>query len=140
MINIHIPPGVESGQQIRYEGMGDASIPSLKPGDLFVNIVVRPHREFRREGTSLVVEKEISVWDAMLGSSVEIQTLDNKTLSITVPSGTQPETIFSCKGEGLPNIRTRQRGNLLIKIKVRIPKNLTTEQKQKMEEFKKDGI
>ncbi len=140
MINIAIPPGIDHGQQIRYEGMGDDSIAGLRAGDLFVNVLVRPHPTFRREGTSLIFEKEISVWDAMLGTSLDIETLDKKTLSITIPAGTQPETVLSCRGEGLPNMRTRQRGNLLIKVKIHIPRNLTNDQKQSIEEFKKNGF
>jgi DnaJ-class molecular chaperone len=140
MINIQIPPGIEHGQQIRYEGMGDNSISNLRPGDLFVNVLVKDHSRFKREGTSLILEKEISVWDAILGSALEIETLDQKTLSITVPAGTQPETVFSCRGEGIPNMRTRQRGNLLIKIKVKIPKNLNNEQLSIIQQFKINGI
>jgi DnaJ-class molecular chaperone len=140
IINIAIPPGIENGQQIRYEGMGDNSIPSLRPGDLIVNVIVRPHPTFRREGTSLILEKEVAVYDAILGSFLEIKTLDNKTLSIDIPPGTQPETVFSCKGEGLPHMRTRQRGNLLIKIKVKIPKNLSAKQLELIQEFKNHGI
>ena len=140
IINISIPPGIEHGQQIRYEGMGDNSISNLRPGDLLVNVLIRNHPVFKREGTSLIFEKEISVWDAILGTSLDIKTLDNKTLSITIPAGTQPETILSCRGEGLPHMRSRQRGNLLIKIKVKIPKNLTADQKQSIEKFKNNGI
>jgi DnaJ-class molecular chaperone len=140
IINIAIPPGIENGQQIRYEGMGDNSIPSLRAGDLIVNVIVRPHPTFKREGTSLILEKEVAVYDAILGSFLEIKTLDNKTLSINIPPGTQPETVFSCKGEGLPHMRTRQRGNLLIKIKVNIPKNLSPKQLELIQEFKNHGI
>ena len=140
IINIAIPPGIEHGQQIRYEGMGDDSIPSLRPGDLFVNVLIRNHPIFRREGTSLIFEKEISVWDAILGTTLNIKTLDEKTLSITIPAGTQPDTVLSCRGEGLPHMRTKQRGNLLIKVKVKIPKNLTADQKQSIENLKNNGI
>jgi DnaJ-class molecular chaperone len=136
MINIQIPPGIEHGQQIRYEGMGDDSIPGLKPGDLLVNIVVREHGRYRREGTSLIIEREVSVWDALLGASIEIQTLDRKTLSMSLPSGTQPDTVMSCKGEGLPNMRTRQRGNLLIRIKVIVPKLINPEQINLIQQIK----
>lgn len=128
MININIPPGMQTGQQIRYEGMGDNSIQGLRPGDLIVNVVVRPHHKFQRDGNSLIYVHTISVWDAMLGSKISIETLDKKTLDITIPAGTQPETVLSCRGEGLPDMRSRQKGNLLIKIKVDIPKNLSTDQ------------
>jgi DnaJ-class molecular chaperone len=128
MINIQIPPGIEHGQQIRYEGMGDHSITNLKPGDLLVNVFVKEHSIFKRENTSLILDKELDVWDAILGTPIEILTLDKKTLTITVPPGTQPDTVLSCRGEGLPNMRTRQRGNLLIKIKVVVPRLLNSDQ------------
>jgi curved DNA-binding protein len=140
MINIQIPPGIEHGQQIRYEGMGDNSIAGLRPGDLLVNVLVRTHNRFKREGTSLIVEREVDVWDALLGADIDIQTLDNKTLSIKIPPGTQPETVLSCKGEGLPNMRTRQRGNLLIRIKVVVPKILNPEQIKQIQQIKQGKI
>ena len=139
VINIQIPPGIEHGQQIRYEGMGDNSIPDVRAGDLIVNVLIRNHTTFKREGTSLIVEKQVSVWDALLGTSVNIETLDQKTLSINIPVGTQPDTVMSCRGEGLPHMRTRQRGNLLIKIKVVVPKELTISQKQMIEQIR-NGI
>ena len=136
VVNISIPAGIEHGQQIRYQGMGDDSVAGIRPGDLMVNIYIRPHREYRREGDTLYCERQVSVWEALLGSKVSIKTLDGKNLDITVPPGTQPETVLSCKGEGLPNIRSKQRGNLLIKVKVVIPKNLTLEQLQLVEKLK----
>jgi len=139
IINISIPAGIENGQQIRYQGMGDASIAGIHPGDLIVNIRVAPHPIFRREGDSLTVEKTISAWDAMLGCNLDLQTIDGKSLNITVPPGTQPETVLSCRNEGLPNMRNRQRGNLLIKIKVVVPRNLTATQIASIENLK-NGI
>lgn len=139
IINIQVPPGIEHGQQIRYEGMGDNSIPDIRPGDLIVNVLIRNHSTFKREGTSLIIEKEVSVWDALIGTSINIQTLDQKILNINIPAGTQPETVMSCRGEGLPQMRTRQRGNLLIKIKVVVPKDLTISQKQLVEQIR-NGI
>jgi DnaJ-class molecular chaperone len=140
MINISIPPGIEDMQQIRYEGMGDNSISGIRPGDLIVNVRVIPHPIFKREGDSLIIEKSISVWDALLGCNISISTIDSKTLSIMIPPGTQPETIMSCKGEGLPSMRTRSRGNLLIKIKVEIPKRLTDSQKVLISQAMNNGI
>ena len=139
IITIEIPGGIEHGQQIRYGGMGDNSIPDVRPGDLIVNVLISRHPLFRREGDSLIFEKSISAWEAMLGTNLDIITLDRKNLSITIPPGTQPETVLSCRGEGLPNVRTRQRGNLLVKVKVSIPKNLSIEQMQKIKVLK-DGI
>lgn len=122
IINIAIPQGIEEGQQIRYQGMGDNSIPNIPAGDLIVNVRILPHSTFRREGDNLVIDKYITVWDALLGTKIDISTLDKKSLEITVPAGSQPETVLSCRNEGLPNMRSKLRGNLLIKVKVKIPK------------------
>ncbi len=139
MINISIPPGVEHGQQIRYEGMGDNSIRNLRPGDLIVNIMIRQHPLFRRNGTDLAIDQTISVWDAILGTTLSITTLDNKQLDVTVPPGTQPETVLSCNSHGLPHIRSKHRGELLKRIKVMVPRNISEEMLEKVKNIK-DGI
>lgn len=140
MINIVIPAGIEHGQQIRYEGMGDDSIQGIRAGDLIVNVLIKQHARFQREHTSLIIEQQISVWDAVLGTTLTILTLDNKTLNITLPAGTQPDTVLSCRGEGLPNMRNRQRGNLLLKIKVHVPQNLSEDQRTQIQQLKQQGI
>jgi len=140
IINISVPPGIEEGQQIRYQGMGDNSIPHIQPGDLLVNIRILPHAEFRREGSNIILDKTVSVWDAILGCSLTIKTLDHKTLQISVPAGTQPETVLSCKNEGLPLMRNQRRGNLLIKIKVEIPKNIGHQMKAAVEKLKNNDV
>ena len=132
MINIAIPAGIEHGQQIKYEGMGDDAIRELRPGDLIVNVNVRPHAKFRREHNDVVLEKSVSVWDAIIGSGLDIETLDGKVLTINVPQGTKHGTILSCRGEGLPIMRSKNRGNLLIMIKVDMPKNLSEAQLDKI--------
>jgi DnaJ-class molecular chaperone len=139
IVNVSIPPGVQHGQQIRYTGMGDDSIPGVPPGDLILNVYIKHHALFQREGDELITEKRISTWDAILGASIDVVTVEGKTLTINVPIGTQPDTILSCKGEGIPNMRTRHRGNLLIKIKIEIPRNLTAQQLEKLKEIR-DGI
>lgn len=137
-INISIPPGIENGQQIRYQGLGDSSIPGIPPGDLIVNVQVKNHPTLRREGTNLIIEKRINVWDAVLGTTVSIDALNGKKLEISVPPGTQPDTILGCKGEGLPNARARVRGNLLVRILVEIPKNLSKEKIALVQELKNE--
>lgn len=138
IINISIPPGVDSGQQIRYTGMGDNSIQGIPPGDLIVSIFVIPHPVYKREGDSIIYEETISVWDALLGTKLGISTLSGKVLEIKIPPGTQPETIFSCRGEGIPNTRTKQRGNLMVRIKVLIPKIVDNEKLEKIRNLMKD--
>jgi curved DNA-binding protein len=139
IINISIPPGIESGQQIKYQGMGDDTIRDLRPGDLIVNIFIRPHSVFRREGDNIICEKNISAWDAMLGTNLQIPTLDKRTIDIKIPPGTQPDTVLSCKSEGLINMRSRRRGALLVKIKVQIPVLLDERQRNLINQIK-NGI
>lgn len=136
IVSITIPPGIESGQQIRYQGMGDDSIRDTRPGDLLVNVSVKAHKNFRREGDNIICEKSITVWEAILGTNIQITTLDNKTIDISIPAGTQPETMFGCKGEGLPNMRTKIRGSLLVKIKINIPRLLSDREKTLVQQLK----
>ena len=136
LVNIEVPPGIENGQQIRYRGMGEHTLKDVPPGDLIVNVLVKPHSVFQRQGDMLMIKKFISPWDAILGSEITIETIDKKTLTIGIPAGTQPDTVLSCRGEGLPNMRTKVRGNLLIKVQIEIPKNLNSEQKDAVEQTK----
>ena len=136
LVNIEVPPGIENGQQIRYRGMGEHTLKDVPPGDLIVNIVVKQHSVFQRLGDMLMIKKFISPWDAILGSEITIETIDKKMLTIGIPAGTQPDTVLSCRGEGLPNMRTKVRGNLLIKVQIEIPKNLSSEQKDVVEQTK----
>jgi curved DNA-binding protein len=140
LVSINIPPGVDDGIQIRYPGMGDHSVSKLSPGDLIVQIRVRPHSIWKRLGQDIMCDKEISVWDSILGTTLNVNTLDNKTFTVNVPAGTQPDTTLSCKGEGLPHPNTMKRGNLLIRIKVQIPKNLTDSQLNTIQKLKNNDI
>jgi curved DNA-binding protein len=139
-IAISIPPGVEHGQQIRYGGMGEKTINGIPPGDLLVNVHIRDHEIFQRNHDCIICDKTISVWDAILGSSVEIVGLNSKKFSVSVPPGTQPNTVLSCKGEGLPQLRSGIRGDLLIRIRIEIPARLSDTQKKLIETIKQHGI
>jgi curved DNA-binding protein len=127
LVSINIPPGVETGMQIKYNGMGETLHPKLQPGDLIASIRVLRHHMWNRQGDNLIFEKTISVWDALLGTGLTLVTIDGKTLSINIPAGTQPDTMLSCKGEGMPNVKTGRRGNLIIQVKVKVPKDLSTD-------------
>lgn len=140
IININIPPGIEDGQQIKYAGIGDNSIPNVRPGDLIVNVRVINRTQFQRQGPNLIKEIKVTVWDAILGTSINVDTIDNKTLNINIPPGTQPETVMSCKGEGMPSMQNRTRGSLLLKIKIDIPKNLAPSQRAFIEQIRQHGL
>jgi curved DNA-binding protein len=140
LININIPAGVENGQQIKYPQMGSQTIAGLPPGDLIVGIQIQGHTVFYRERQNIFCDRKISLTDAVLGTTLDVVTLDKKHLSITVPAGTQSDTMLNCKGEGLPYMRSGQRGNLFIRIKIEIPKNLNILQQQLFEQLKQNGI
>lgn len=120
-VDIKIPPGIESGDKINFHQLGDNSIPQVKPGDLIVSINVIEHKDFERLYDNLVVEKNISAFDAMLGTKLKIKTLEEKVLEVNIPPATQHGTILSCNGHGLPNKHTLKRGNLYIKVNIVIP-------------------
>ena len=120
VVTVDIPAGVEHGQTIRYRGMGEQNIPNVPPGDLNVQIRVRNHSTFQRFGDNILCETKVDAWDLMLGTKAKISTLDNRSIEINIPAGTQPDTLLSCKGEGLPNINSKIRGNLQIRIKATV--------------------
>lgn len=131
IVNINIPKGVESGTNIRYQGLGDDAMQGTTPGDLIVTIVVVPHHIFTREGLNLHTSVTIDAIDAILGSDVNVTTLDQRTLSITVPAGTQPGQTLGARNEGLSD-SSGNRGKLYIHVNISIPQNLTNEQKEKL--------
>jgi len=138
VVTVDIPQGVEHGQTIRYRGMGEQNIPNVPPGDLNVQIRIRNHPRFQRFGDNILCEAKVDAWDLMLGTKTKISTLDNRSIEINIPAGTQPDTLLSCKGEGLPNINSRVRGNLQIRIKASITK-YNNEQINKIKNLK-NGI
>ena len=139
VVTVDIPAGVEHGQQIRYAGIGDDSNRQARPGDVILHIRVLNHPVYERAGDNIVCNNQVDVFDLMIGGKTTIRTLEGRTLDINIPAGTQPDTVLSCKGEGLPNVRTKRKGNLLIRIKAKIPRSLTKEQQQKIIDIK-NGI
>lgn len=135
VVTVDIPKGVEHGQTIRYRGMGEQNIPNVPAGDLHVQIRIRNHHRFQRYGDNILCEVKVNAWDLMLGAKAQVATIDNRSIEINIPAGTQPDTLLSCKGEGLPNISTKIRGNLQIRIKADIPK-YNEQQRNKLRNIK----
>lgn len=136
-INLNIPAGVDSGDQIKYSGLGDDSIPGIPKGDIIAQIHVMPDYRFQRQGPNLLVEETVSIFDAILGSKIKVKTLENKTIELTIPEGTKPDTILSCSGQGLPYKNNRARGNLFVRIKFNMPEKLADTDKQQLEILRK---
>ena len=133
-INIDIPKGIEDGSTLRITQEGETGSVGGAPGDLYVEIRITPHNKFKREGADLVFAQSIGIAQATLGCSLSVPTIDGKA-SVKVPAGTQPETVLRLKGKGMPKLRGFGTGDLLVKIKVEIPKSLTSEEKDLLKKY-----
>ncbi len=137
-INLKIPPGVDTGSQLRLRGEGEAGEKGGPSGDLFVVIHVKDHDFYSRKGDHLFCELPISFIQAILGDRVSIPLLgENKTHDIEIPSGTQPGDLVYIDEMGMPVIGRRQRGQLIVKLNVKIPKKIEKRQRELLEEFAK---
>ncbi len=129
-MTVNIPAGVDTGNRVVERGQGSAGRNGGPNGDLFVEIHVRPHPIFEREGTTAFCEIPISFAEAVLGAEIEVPMLDGKTKKYEIPEGTQTGTSFTMRGEGIADPRTKRRGNLVFTVVVEVPKGLTPEQKK----------
>ncbi len=126
-VTIKIPKGVRPGDTMKYPGMGGDHIPNMPRGDLFVKVQVRKHVDYQVQGINLYIERSISIFDLLLGTNLRIDTLHSRKLSVSVPPGSNSGTTFSIGGQGLPDRRSGQTGNLFIKVNGITP-NITNEQ------------
>jgi len=121
-LEIKIPPGIRHGDNIKFQGYGDHSIQSLPRGDLIMQVRIRPNPKFRREHNDVYTQSTVNVFDLIVGTKHDVKTPDNKNISLTIPPGTTPNTVFSVAGHGIPDISTNKRGNLFVEVKCKIPK------------------
>ena len=133
-VNINVPAGIDDGQTISLRGQGNAGLNGGPAGDLLVTILVQPHARFEREGTSILLDQEISFAKAALGAEIEVPTLDGK-VKLTVPEGTQTGTMFRLKGKGVPYLRSTGRGDQFVTVRVVVPKGLNSNQKEALKAF-----
>jgi molecular chaperone DnaJ len=124
-----IPAGVNDGAQMRLTGEGDAGLNGGPPGNLYVDIHVEPHKLFQRDNSDIIFDLEINIAQAALGVQVQVPTLDGPH-SLRIPPGTQNGRVFVLKGRGVPHLRGQGRGDELVRVRVVIPTNLSTEQKR----------
>ena len=131
---VKVPPGVDDGDRIRLSGEGEAGRNGGPPGDLYVEVRVRPHKIFERNGADLACEVPISFATATLGGEVELPTLDGN-VSLKIPAGTQSEKVFRLRGKGVITVRDKRPGDLFAKVAVETPINLTEEQSALLRKF-----
>lgn len=130
---VSIPAGIDDGQGVRVSGLGDAGRNGGPAGDLIVEVVVKPHPFFKREGSNLYCEVPLTFAEATLGAEIEIPTMEGKE-KFTIPEGTQPGTLFTLKGKGMPG-RFGRRGDLIFSATVEVPRDLNAKQKEALRAF-----
>ena len=136
-ITIKIPVGIENGEMIRLSGMGEAVYGGV-PGDLYAQIHVLSHPEWRREGNNLAMDLNIKLSDAILGGEYAVNTLDGQ-IKIKIPEGTSFGEILRIRGKGVPTERG-QRGDIFIKLNIKIPKHLSKKAEDAVKNLRSEGI
>jgi molecular chaperone DnaJ len=133
-LEVKIPAGIDDGMRIRSSGNGEPGMNGGPPGDLYVEIHIKPHPVFQREGDDLHCEMPISYATAALGGEIEVPTLGGK-VSFTVPEGTQSGKVFRLRGKGVKGVRSGLAGDLFCHVVVETPVRLTDKQKELLREF-----
>ncbi len=133
-MQVRIPPGVDSGTRLRLRGEGEAGRFGGPPGDLYIDVQVTPHPVLSRRGRDLLYQTELSFVEAALGWEITVPTL-NGDAPCKIPPGTQSGAVFSLTGEGLPDLKNRKRGDLLVEVSLITPTNLTSRQEELLKEF-----
>jgi molecular chaperone DnaJ len=136
-LQIKIPAGVDDGSQLRVSGEGEPGAQGGPPGDLYVVLRVRDDPFFKREGTNLFCEVPVNVAQAALGATIEVPTVDAGRAKVNVPEGTQSGTFIKVKGQGVPHLGSRGRGDLHVIVRVVVPTRLSGEQRKILEQLGK---
>jgi molecular chaperone DnaJ len=132
-IKLKVPAGIDDGSTIRLSGRGEAITDGQK-GDLYVNIRVKAHKQFTREGDIILSEAHVGMVDATLGVEIDIETVDG-TVRMKVPAGTQSGTDFKLSGHGVPHMNSDKRGPHIVNIVVDTPTKLSKKQRELLEQF-----
>ncbi len=135
-LEIKVPPGVDSGTQIRVSGEGESGPDGGPAGDLYCEIHVKPHAYFQRREDDLLVDIPISFSQAALGAKIEVPTLD-EPVDVAIPRGSDSGEILRIRGEGLPNLRSGRPGDLHVRLNIEVPRKLSPEQEELLRRFAK---
>ena len=135
---VKVPAGIDDGQTIVMNGQGEHGLNGGPAGDLYIQISVKPHKLFKREGMNLRFELPISFIQAALGADVDVPTLTGP-VRYHIPEGTQTDTEFRLKGYGITQLRGTAKGDLFVKVRVEVPKKLTDKQKDLLLKFEEES-
>jgi molecular chaperone DnaJ len=132
---LEIDAGIEDGTVLRLRGEGNAGSSSGPRGDLIVVVHQKPHRTFLRKGNDVICEIPITVFQAIMGADIKVPTLDGKLVKISIPPGTQSGRTFRLRKEGIPYLKRWGKGDQLVKVIVRIPKSLSSNEKKVLQQI-----
>ena len=131
---VKVPAGIDNGQTIIMNGQGEPGLRGGPSGDLYINVIVKPHKLFKRDGYDLHLDLPISFTQAALGAEIDVPTLDG-SVKYKIPEGTQTDTEFRIRGAGIQQLRSTSKGDLVIHVRVEIPKRLTEKQRELLRQF-----
>ena len=136
-LELDVPAGVDDNIVLSKRGQGEPGANGGPNGDLLIQITVKPHKLFRREGTNLRLEVPISFTQAALGAEIDVPTLDG-SVKYTIPEGTQTDTEFRIRGKGIQQLGSNNKGDLIFKVRVETPRRLTEKQRELLRQFDGD--
>ncbi|WP_136799295.1 MULTISPECIES: DnaJ C-terminal domain-containing protein [Desulfosediminicola] len=139
-VSVKIPKGIEAGKRLRLRGKGGPSRNGGPSGDLYLKVDVADHAVFSRDGEDLIVTQHLNFSDICMGGKVEVQTLEGKKFNVSVPKGTIDGAKLRIRGYGLPSGPLGERGNLYVKLAVRVPEELSEDQLKIVEQLKEVGL
>ncbi|MFW6161514.1 MAG: molecular chaperone DnaJ [Planctomycetota bacterium] len=134
-IDVQIPPGIDDGVRLRVPGEGEVGEDNRTRGDLYCYIRVEPHPLFERHGQDVVCRVPITYSQAALGADIEVPTLDGGTTTLHVPAGTQSGEVLTLRGQGVPRLRGRGRGDQHVVVNIAVPKKLSARQQELLREL-----
>ena len=138
-LNVSVPAGVDDGTRIRLTGEGEAGQRGAPAGDLYVDIAVRPHPIFQRDGANILVRVPLRMTQAALGGHVEVPSIDGGRSKVTIPAGTQTGDQFRLRGKGFSVLRSAARGDMYVQVMVETPQNLSPKQRELLEQFEAEA-
>lgn len=135
MVKLDIVPGIQDGQVIQVRGAGEAGERGVAAGDLYVRVRVKPHKVFERRGDDLLIKKELSIADLLLGRKIEAPLIDGGVMHIEVPAKFNLKDVFHISGKGMPRFGSFGRGDLLLDFIVKAPKPVSGKAKEQLEKL-----
>ncbi len=135
-LSVNIPAGIDDEQRVILRGQGNHGTNGGSAGDLYVEVKIKPHKLFVRNGDDIHYEMPVSYAEAVLGAKLTVPTLEGES-EFSIPEGTQTGSVFSLRGKGIPNVNGKGRGNIYVTVTVEVPKSLNSKQKELLKQFDK---